>query len=46
MMPICKEILIIKYGDQEADELELLEDPALAKTVQVELPEEIGRAHV
>lgn len=45
MMPICKEILIIKYGDPEADQLELLEDPALAKSVQVELAEDVEGGH-
>lgn len=40
-MPICKEILIIKYGDPEAGQLDLLEDPALADSVQIELPEDV-----
>lgn len=45
MIPICKGILIIKYGDPEADELELLEGPALAKSVQDELPEDVEGGH-
>lgn len=40
-MPICKDILIIKYGDPEQGQLDLLEDPALAHSVQVELPEDV-----
>ncbi len=44
-MPICKEILIIKYGDFECGVLELLEDPALGETVQIELPEDVEGGH-
>lgn len=39
-MPICKEILIIKYGDAKPGQLELLHDPALSHVVEEEFPED------
>ena len=44
-MPICKGILIIKFGDPEASQLELLEDPALSTSIQAELPEDVEGGH-
>lgn len=44
-MPICKEILIIKYGRAGAGELALLRDSALSQSVEEELPEDVEGGH-
>ncbi|MFP6866766.1 MAG: hypothetical protein VCA35_12540, partial [Roseibacillus sp.] len=44
-MPICKGILIIKFGDPEASQLELLEDPALSTSIHAGLPEDVEGGH-
>ena len=38
-MPICREILIIEFGDRESDWIKLLSNPDLAEGVQVEAAE-------
>lgn len=40
-MSVCKEILIINYGDPRPRQMELLENRALSQGVQVELPEDV-----